>query len=289
MSPAAATTGSAARAGPVRTSSAATAARTGRRAIAPKVTCEAYVVQWRRPGLLLAAVVAVLLGVGAATRLGLDAGPGPDGGSVPDGRSPPSSTRATGGKVAEHDEGEGWNLYVAEVASGRIARLTDVESEAPIFADWSPDGRAIAFSRPRCEECPGQLWTMSRRGTRARRLGPATGAVTGVSWSPHGRRIAAAITRRGLVVVSPATGVLRPLTRTRTQDDAPAWGPAGEVAFARRSSRGGWDLWTVTAGGGAPRRLVAGPDQEVEPAWSRDGTRLVYQQEARGGQWTLWT
>src|SRR3954469_10275780 len=35
MSPAAATTGSAARAGPVRTSSAATAARTGRRAIAP--------------------------------------------------------------------------------------------------------------------------------------------------------------------------------------------------------------------------------------------------------------
>src|SRR4051794_36449925 len=249
MSPAAATTGSAARAGPVRTSSAATAARTGRRAIAPKVTCEAYVVQWRRPGLLLAAVVAVLLGVGAATRLGLDAGPGPDGGSVPDGRSPPSSTRSTGGKVAEHDEGEGWNLYVAEVASGRIARLTDVESEAPIFADWSPDGRAIAFSRPRCEECPGQLWTMSPRGTRARRgpgggdgrgrfwrrgprgpgarrLGPRTGAVTGVSWSPDGRRIAAAITRRGLVIVSPATGVLRPLTRTRTQDDAPAWGPA---------------------------------------------------------------
>src|SRR3954447_12040648 len=168
--------------------------------------------QWRRTGLLLLAVAAPLLGVGAAMRLSADDGSSPR-------RSPPGSPQRTAvGNTGEHDEGEGWNLYVADVASRRITRLTHVESEAPLFADWSPRRRAIVFSRPRCEECPGQLWTMSSRGPRAGPLGPRTGSVTGVSWSPDGRRIAAAITRRGLVVDSVSTGTLRWLTRTRTQD-----------------------------------------------------------------------
>jgi Tol biopolymer transport system component len=55
------------------------------------------------------------------------------------------------------------------------------------------------------------------------------------------------------------------------------------IAFS--SNRGGsYDLYLMDADGGNPRRLTTDPGNEGEPAWTPDGTRIVYTATPKGGQ-----
>lgn len=65
---------------------------------------------------------------------------------------------------------------------------------------------------------------------------------------------------------------------------APALSPDGrQVAFAALG-----DLYVVPVGGGAPVNLTRDAALEADPAWSPDGTRLVYSSDKGGGLPQLW-
>jgi Tol biopolymer transport system component len=44
------------------------------------------------------------------------------------------------------------------------------------------------------------------------------------------------------------------------------------------------DIWLADADGGSPRVLVSGPDVDVGPWWSRDGSRLLFVRGVDGGE-----
>lgn len=63
----------------------------------------------------------------------------------------------------------------------------------------------------------------------------------------------------------------------------PAISPDGrQVAFVAVG-----DLWLMDMGGGAPRRVTNDAFVELDPAWSRDGSQLVYSSD-RSGSLDLW-
>jgi hypothetical protein len=57
--------------------------------------------------------------------------------------------------------------------------------------------------------------------------------------------------------------------------------PAGQIAFVR-----GGDIWVKDAGGGSARRLTTTKATEQDPAWSPDGSAIVYIRA--GGQGQVW-
>jgi TolB protein len=59
---------------------------------------------------------------------------------------------------------------------------------------------------------------------------------------------------------------------------SPTAGPTrrGTIAFVRGEATHGTDIWLINADGTGARQLTHGPDIEMRPAWSPDGTELAF-------------
>ena len=68
--------------------------------------------------------------------------------------------------------------------------------------------------------------------------------------------------------------------RAKRPSMAACYGPEGRIAFVRRTptrkDKGGLRIFVREPGGGTPRALTPGPTDH-RPAWSPDGSSLVYQ------------
>jgi Tol biopolymer transport system component len=126
-------------------------------------------------------------------------------------------------------------LWIIAREGGPARRITDyrVEPTAPV---WSPDGRRIAFQNY-APEGNFHIWTIS----------------------PDGRN-------------------LREHTTGPYDDREPAWLPDGSglVFSSDRSGDGQYKIWRVNVDGGAPTQVTTGPGAESNPVVSPDGSRLAY-------------
>lgn len=206
-------------------------------------------------------------------------------------RKPPTFLHLT--RLHYKEDGQGFlpkgrfHVHVLEVATGEVRPLTTGAWDHGAAA-WSPDGRWIVVPANRLPDADyhatvSDLWLIPSSGGEARNLTPQPGAAFAPAWSPDGSTIAFmanedegdawGVKNFHVWTVSPAGGPARDLTpdfdrsaldlmATDLRDfhDAtpPVWSPDGSTIHYLVSDEGSTHLYSVSAKGGAPRRVTSG-------------------------------
>ncbi len=183
-----------------------------------------------------------------------------------------------GRRIAFSSERDGnRELYVADVATGDLTRLTRSPGSEDVGPAWSPNGRRLVWASG--AEGDHDLWVMRLDGTKRTPLVRRAGDDVEPDWSSDGTLVAFASDgdgRYGIWTVSPAGGEAEPLGDLPGQARAPAWHPSGERLAYTGIVAGNADVWQLSFDGLVSERLVAGKGFEGRPDWSADGRTLGF-------------
>ena len=169
------------------------------------------------------------------------------------------------------------DLWVMQGDGSNPVNLTRDKTEDD-FAEWSPDGRRIVWTRGgRGPE--GELWVMNADGSAKRQLTFDVTADFNASWSPDGSQIAWRTRRDGqseiYVMNADGTNAHR-LTQHPSADYAPDWSPDGtRIAFTSERS-GHAAVYTMKTDGSDVQKLTPDFMEAALPGWSPDGARMVF-------------
>ncbi|MEG3175975.1 S41 family peptidase [Sphingomonas sp. RB3P16] len=153
------------------------------------------------------------------------------------------------------------NLYVLDLASGAVTRLTYAEAGEELDA-WSPDGKYLYFA--------SGVADVARQGDIFR-VPAAGGTPMQISREKYLAEYQAAPSPDGSTLVINTRGI-----------SAGQWWRNGTSHIDQT------ELWVKpVAEGGAYRRLLADGEKHAWPMWSRDGGSIVYM-SAKGGTENLW-
>jgi hypothetical protein len=167
------------------------------------------------------------------------------------------------------------DLFVVDADGSHKGRITDTPEEEA-SPDWSPDGMRLVVERA------GFVVVVRADGQGSRRL--AAGGSP--AWSPGGGRIAYS-DGDDLYTVRAGGGRPRKLYGVARAQTEPAWSPDGRrLAFVSDES-GFADVIVLDLKTGATTRLTADDAVDSSPAFSANGSHVVFA-SARAGVETLW-
>ncbi len=177
-----------------------------------------------------------------------------------------------------------WDLYLLDLASGEITRLTD-DLDYEGAPSLSPDGQWMAYEGYSGDQAGGlDIYIRQVSGGEVPiRLTDSPGADYSPVWSPRGRQIAFVSDRSGASQIWLAdldkTGDqrFRNLSNDElSQDGHPAWSPDGGFLAWSSVKAGYHSLQVMRVGSGdqpdQPSRQVGAGDW---PAWSPDGKLML--------------
>jgi TolB protein len=182
--------------------------------------------------------------------------------------------------------------------TGRAPLKSDNGQSMRWEPQWSPDGSRIAYVD---DEGQGnsEIFVMDADGSNDEKIccGPAQGGGAAFdqspTWSPDGSAIAWVRQgeEEGIYRMNP-DGSDRTRLTDRFEGD-PDWGPDGRIAFirqAREAEFNDWDLYVMDGDGGNLTLLVQGVAAGAGPAWSPDGSTILFSRSDENDvATTLWS
>jgi len=151
-----------------------------------------------------------------------------------------------GKKIAFTKFLKGYHIWVMNSdgsAKTRLAKITGMDAHS---LTWSPSGKKIAFSRD------GDIWIMNADHSNQRRFTDDPRFEAGPAWSPDGTRIAFVSTRHGDLESSGRIYVMKAF-------------PESDANRPQQLTGGTWET------------------SDLSPAFSPDGTRIVFERHDSGG------
>src|SRR5436190_103875 len=163
---------------------------------------------------------------------------------------------------------------------------------------FSPDGKKIVFTSSRAAGrfivSPNafDIYTMDANGANVKRLTNNTALDTEPAFSPDGTKIAFSSTRDGgdedlWVMNADGTNPVQLTSFGNDDETEPAWSHDGtKIAFTRVTFNGVLgvlgtqkDLWVMNADGSNKRQLTSLINEEHDPSWSPDDTKIAITSE----------
>ncbi|MGD9782203.1 MAG: hypothetical protein AB7V14_08640 [Kiritimatiellia bacterium] len=160
------------------------------------------------------------------------------------------------------------DLYVKDLPTGRLTRLTNTPRATEGSPSWSPDGSRIVY----VSDLPGspQLYVVSRSGGAPERLTYRGSQNAAPDWGANG--LIAYQTLVGgkfqIAVMDPASKQEKHVTPFDAAYEDPSWAPDGRHLAAARSVNYSYSVYLLDSMGDKPVALTRSGDWTA-PAWSR--------------------
>jgi dipeptidyl aminopeptidase/acylaminoacyl peptidase len=201
----------------------------------------------------------VVYTVTSRVRPGQGSGPSDDPSDDPADETDAGRTEAKGDKETQ-------DLWLVRWNGRESLQLTHTDATSEHSPRWSPDGKHIAFLSDRAGGRGGdQIWLLNRAGGEARQLSRSAHEISQFAWSPDGTRIAfsAEVVPAAQADSDPPKPIVIDRLQFKTDD-------AGYLR-AERSH-----LFLLNVNSGAITQLTDGAFDELQPAWSPDGSRIAF-------------
>ena len=189
-------------------------------------------------------------------------------------------------------------LYSADARTGVHRQITDppAGSTGDIYADFSNDGKRLAFARCLSGSC--DIYTIPSEGGAVRQLFRVGAQLSGITWSPDGRTIvfSSRLGEQYQLWQADANGQGNPRPIAVAGDDArfPRFGrnSSGSSRLVYEQHINDSNVWRLTPDSGGvasePRRLIASTRLDSSPQVSPDGRKIVFVSD-RTGFSEIWT
>jgi TolB protein len=182
------------------------------------------------------------------------------------------------------------DIFISRIYEGVMQNPTKGvgTNYVPVF---SPDGRQIAFMSAR--DGNPEIYVMNSDGSNVRRLTNHPAGESSPTWSPSGSQIAFTSDRTGkpqIYIVGTDGSNLQRLDIKESEADRPTWAPApyNEIAYAGRTSSGGFDIVVYELATRTPRKLTNGEGTNESPAYSPGGRHIAFT-STRSGRTQVYT
>lgn len=155
-------------------------------------------------------------------------------------------------------------VFTRELATGTEKRISPKDWPHCSGPSWSPDGRSIAFA---CRWDAGNaLFLAPAAGGEPKNVYDKQGACE-PHWSPDGKRLVYE-TEAHIYTIGPDGKKNRPATFFGGVQRYGRFSPDGKsIIFCQgESERGPWELYTIPAEGGEPKKLTDG-GSDMNPDW----------------------
>lgn len=159
-------------------------------------------------------------------------------------------------------------LYLKNLRSGKLTRLTATLHATEASPSWSPDGRQLVY----VSDSSGtpQLYTIPREGGTPRRISRRGTENVAPDWGPNG--LIACSSRSGgrysISIINPSSGETTYLTADGADYEDPSWAPDGRHIVAARSVNYRSSLYLLDTVSDRPVALLDGGGSWYAPACS---------------------